>query len=113
LTTAVTLTGSAAAHQLLPAGTTSVVPLRLLALYAAQPGAIASEVGLIDAEPATANVVMAAPQDQQVLARPDAEPSLAPVALVLADLLTLPNRSDAEAEQLMDALARDDAAWKE
>jgi hypothetical protein len=31
---------------------------------------------------------------------------------VLADLLTLPGRGDAEAEQLMDALARTDQAWK-
>ena len=31
---------------------------------------------------------------------------------VLADLLTLPGRSDAEAEQLMEALARTDEEWK-
>lgn len=110
---AIGLTGSAAARQLLPDGTTSVVPLRLLALYAARPGALVPELGLIDADPATANVVISTPQDQQILAPVDGEPPLAPVALVLADLLTLPNRSDAEAEQLMDALARDDAAWKE
>lgn len=110
---AVALTGSAAARQLLPEGTTSVVPLRLLALYAAQPDALVVELGLIDAEPTAANVVIGAPQDQQILAPADGELQLAPVALVLADLLTLPNRSEAEADQLMDALARDDAAWKE
>ena len=111
--TAIGLTGSAAARQLLPDGTTSVVPLRLLALYAAQPGALVREFGLIDADPATANVVIAVPQDQQILASTDGKQVLAPVGLVLADLLTLPNRSNAEVEQLMDALARDDAAWKE
>jgi hypothetical protein len=111
--TSVALTGSAAARQLLPDGTTSVVPLRFLALYTAAPGALIRELGLIDADPPTANVVVATPQDQQILAPTDGGPPLAPVALVLADLLTLPNRSDAEAEQLMDALARDDAAWKE
>lgn len=109
----IALTGSVAARQLLPDGTTSVVPLRLLALYAAAPDALVRELGLIDADPTTANVVIAAPQDQQILAPTDGEPPPAPVALVLADLLTLPNRSDAEAEQLMDALARNDAAWKE
>lgn len=111
--TAVALTGSAAARRLLPSKTTSVVPLRLLALYAAAPAALARELGLIDADPTTANVVIAAPQDSHVLTSAGGEPPLAPAALVLADLLTLPNRSDAEADQLMDALARDDAAWKE
>lgn len=111
--TPVALTGSAAARRLLPDGTTSVVPLRLLALYAATPAALARDLGLIDAESADANVVLAAPQDQQILAPSDGEPSIVPVALVLADLLTLPNRSDAEAEQLMDTLALGDDAWKE
>ncbi len=110
---ALAVTGSAAARRLLPDGATSVVALRLLALYAAAPQALARELGLIDADPATANVVIAAPQDRQILAPTDEELPLAPAALVLADLLTLPNRSDAEAEQLMDTLARDDAAWKE
>jgi len=58
--------------------------------------------------------MIAAPQDDQILPQSDDPPlSLAPVALVLADLLTLPNRSDAEAEQLLDALARLDTAWKQ
>lgn len=111
--TPVALTGSAAARRLLPDGTTSVVPLRLLALYVAAPDALARDLGLIYAEPTDANVVLAAPQDQQILAPPDGEPSIVPVSLVLADLLTLPNRSDAEAEQLMDTLALGDDAWKE
>lgn len=111
---AVALTGSTAARRLLPDGMTSVVPLRLLAIYADAPDALARRLGLIGAEPATANVVIAAPQDRRILAPlSGGEPHLAPVGLVLADLLSLPNRSDAEAEQLMDALARRDAAWKE
>lgn len=101
------LTGSAAARRLLPEGITSVVPLRLLALYADAPSALADEIGLIPAEPATANIVVAVPQDREVLTD-----DVAPVALVLADLLTLPGRSDAEAEQLMDMLARTDKAWE-
>jgi len=102
----VTVTGSAAARRLLPKGVTSVVPLRLLALYTDNPAALADELGLIPADAATANAVVAVPQDGQVLTD-----RIAPAALVLADLLTLPGRGDAEAEQLMDALARTDAAW--
>ena len=111
---AVALTGSAAARRLLPGSSTSVVPLRLLALYAANPVNLARELGLIDSDPTTANVVIAAPQDTDIL--PTVEDQLfavAPVALVLADLLTLPGRSDAEADQLMDAVTATDPAWKE
>ena len=103
-----TLTGSAAARRYLPGGATSVVPLRLLALYGADPEALAAELRLIPADPAEANVVIAAPQDARVLDMP-----LAPATLVIADLLTLPGRADAEAEQLADALALIDPAWKD
>ena len=101
------ITGSAAARRLLPEGTTPVVALRLLALYTNASSTLVDELGLIPAEPTTANTVLAVPQDGEVLAA-----HLAPVALVLADLLTLPGRSDAEAEQLMEALARTDEEWK-
>lgn len=110
----VTMTGSAGARRTLPESVTSVVPLRLLALYAADPTALSRELGLIPADPATANVVVAAPQDQGILpASGSREFCVAPVALVLADLLTLPGRSDAEADQLMDALATTDLSWDE
>lgn len=112
-TTAVAMTGSAAARQMLPAGMTSVMPLRLLALYAADPTAVVMELGLIDAEPTTANVMIAIPQDQRIVTLPEGKVALAPAPLVLADLLTLPSRSDAEAEQLIGVLSRDDEAWKE
>lgn len=103
-----TLTGSAAARRYLPDGATSVVPLRLLALYSVDPEALAAELRLIPADPAEANVVIAAPQDAHVLDMP-----LAPAALVIADLLTLPGRAEAEAEQLADALALTEPAWKD
>lgn len=110
----VTITGQAAARRSLPDSVTSVVPLRLLALYAADPAAVSNELGLIAAEPAIANVVIAAPQDRRVLPTAGSrEPSVAPLALVLGDLLTLPARSDAEADQLIDALASTDPAWEE
>lgn len=110
------VTGSAAARRLLPTRTTSTVPLRLLALYTPEPGALASELGLIVADQATANVVLATPQDRSIVvpgAASVVESALAPVALIIADLLTLPNRSDAEAEQLMDLFGRDDALWRQ
>lgn len=110
----VAITGSAAARRLLPEPSTSVVPLRLLAIYAASPAEVADELGLIDAEPATANVIIVRPQDPDILAQPkDGDLVMAPFPLVIADLLTLPGRSDAEAEQLMDALAAADEAWRE
>lgn len=110
----VAITGSAAARRLLPESSTSVVPLRLLAIYAARPAEPVDDLRLIDAEPATANVVIARPQDPDILAQPeDGDLVTAPLPLVIADLLTLPGRSDAEAEQLMDALAATDEAWGE
>jgi hypothetical protein len=71
-------------------------------------------LALIAAEPTTANVVLAVPQDGGILpAADEGEPAVAALALAVGDLLTLPGRSDAEAEQLMDALAATDQAWKE
>lgn len=111
----VALTGSAAARRILPAAATSVVPMWILAMYTADPAALIGELALVDADQATANVVIARPQDTNILPAggPDTEVGLAPVALVLADLLTLPGRSDSEAEQLMDALASNDPAWRD
>ncbi len=111
---AVAITGSAAARRYLSEAVISVVPLRLLALYASDTSAVSGALGLIAAEPTTANVVLAVPQDGDILpAADEREPAVAPLALVVADLLTLPGRSDAEAEQLMNALAATDQAWKE
>lgn len=107
LGTRTTLTGSAAARSLLPEGTTPVVPLRLLAIYTDAPSALVDELGLIPADRASANTLVAIPQDSEVLTS-----SIAPTALVVADLLTLPGRGDAEAEQLMDVLARADERWQ-
>lgn len=110
----VTLTGSAAARRLLPESITPVVPLRLLALYTARPASLARALKLVDANPSTANVVIASPQDPEILPSPD-EPdiTIAPQPLVLADLLTLPGRSDAEADQLLEVLAASNRAWRE
>ena len=110
----VAITGSAAARRLLPASLTSVVPLRLLAVYAARPTELAGDLGLIDADSATANVIIARPQDLDILG-PSGRSAVptAPPPIVIADLLTLPGRSDAEAGQLMDAFAASDEAWRQ
>lgn len=110
----VAITGSVAARRLLPISTTSVVPMRLLAIYAKNPSELADELGLIAAEPTTANAVIARPQDPNIFTANDhGGLTAAPFPLVIADLLTLPNRGDAEAEQLMDKLAENNQAWKE
>ncbi|MGY5764493.1 helix-turn-helix domain-containing protein [Brachybacterium sp. DNPG3] len=100
------LTGSEAAHRLLPGGEEPALPLRLLALYAESVTAAADALGLLPCEPADADVVLAVPQDDAVLAQ-----DLAPTALILADLLTLRSWGRAEAEQLMDVLAERAAGW--
>ena len=103
----VTLTASAVARQMTPERTTPVVPLTLLALYTDDPELLATELGLVQVDQPSANVVIARPQDVSVL-----DSDLAPVGLVLADMLTLPGRGVAEPEQLMDELARTDPLWR-
>src|SRR5699024_1958627 len=107
----VSVTGSVAARRLLPDGMTSVVPLRLVAAYAAAPDQVARKLRLVETQPATANVVIARPQDATIVDSTVDGLRLAPTPLVVADLLTLPGRGEAEADQLMDVLARDDEAW--
>ena len=53
------------------------------------------------------------PRDERILPGPGELAALAPTALVLADLLTLPGRSDAEAEQLIHSLAATDPLRKD
>ncbi len=107
----VAVTGSGAARQLLPKSIISVVPLRLQALYSSNPTKLANELGLIPAETTNANVMIAVPQDLEIL--PTTGVTLAPLPLVLADLITLPGRGDSESEQLLDSLAKSDGRWKE
>ena len=113
----VAVSGSAAAREYLPAGTTSVVPLGLLALYGDDITGIARSLELVRTDRTTSNVMITTPRDRTLL--DEAEPRRSglrtvPVGQVLADLLTLPRgRLAQEAEQLIDVLARDDAAWRE
>jgi hypothetical protein len=113
----IVVSGSAAAREYLPSGTTSVVPLGLLTLYGDNMTGIARSLELVRADRTTSNVFITKPRDRKLL--DDAKPSASgfrtvPVAQVLADLLTLPRgRLAQEAEQLIDTLARNDAAWRE
>ena len=110
--TPVVVTGSAAARRLLPDGTVSVVPMHLLALYATDPMSLASELDLIESEPAMADVIIAQPNDSGIFLPEQTGTIVAPPAVVLADLLTLPNRSDAEARQLFTSLGGNAAPWR-
>lgn len=113
----ITVTGSAAAREYLQTGITSVVPLSLLTLYSSDITATARDLQLVRSDRTTSNVLITTPRDRTLLE--DAETSasglrIAPITQVLADLLTLPRaRLAQEAEQLIDALARDDDAWRE
>lgn len=103
------LTGSLGSRQLLPADTVPVAPLTLGAVYTSEPQQLKQDLGLVEVSQGRANLVLARPQDPVILDGGD----VAPTGLVLADLLTLPGRADAEAEQLMDALAKTDPLWEQ
>jgi hypothetical protein len=113
----IAVSGSAAAREYLPAGTTSVVPLGLLTLYGDDVNGIARSLELVRADRAASNVMITAPRDRTLLT--DSPPSasgwsIVPVGQVLADLLTLPRaRLAQEAEQLIDVLAVNDGSWRE
>ncbi|WP_226863270.1 hypothetical protein [Mycolicibacterium baixiangningiae] len=113
----ITVTGSAAAREYLPADVTSVVPLTLLTLYADDVVGTASGFGLLRADRANSNVMITTPRDRTLLTGAhsiDSGLRIAPISQVLADLLTLPRgRLAQEAEQLIEMLARSDNAWKE
>lgn len=100
------MTGALASRTLLPPNVTPVVPLTTVALYVPDVATAMETLGLIETDRATANVILAVPQDMRIL--PHEKVALAPYPLILADLLTLPGRGDAEAEQLMDVLGPND-----
>lgn len=108
------VTGGFAGQAYLRAGSVPTVPGRLLALYAESPRAIAEDLGLVQIEPVSSNVVIATPRDRELMhsleAAADGLP-LAPRAQVLADLLSLPGRESLLADQLMEQLAEDDPLW--
>ncbi|MDY0001519.1 MAG: hypothetical protein RBU30_09515 [Polyangia bacterium] len=102
------LTGSAAA-----ASVAAVAPIRLASVYVEDEEAVAQALGLRAAE-AGANVVLLQPDDVSVFERADERDGLrnARLPLVVADLLSGPGRSPAEAEALMDWMASHEAVWR-
>ena len=102
------VTGSAVA-----AGIAPVAPTRLASLYVEDPEGAAKVLGLREAA-AGANVVLLQPQDDSLFASAENRDGLrtAALPLVVADLLSGPGRSPAEAEALMDWMAANEETWR-
>lgn len=109
----VCVTGAFAGNDYLSAGTVPVVPATRLSLYAKDPRELAAELGLVEVDRQSSNVMLVVPRDRQLidLPRHRNDLPLAPLPQVLADLLTLPGRESLLADQLMDQLAQSDQAW--
>lgn len=102
------VTGSAAAADIAP-----VAPTRLASIYVEDAEGAAKMLGLRAAE-AGANVVLLQPDDDSLFDRADDRGGLrtAMLPVVVADLLSGPGRSPAEAEALMDWMAAHGEAWR-
>jgi len=102
------VTGSAVA-----AGIALVAPTRLASVYVEDPDGVANMLGLRAAD-AGANVVLLHPEDGSLLDRADDRDGLrtATLPVVVADLLSGPGRSPAEAEALMDWMAAHEEVWR-
>jgi hypothetical protein len=110
----IAFSGATAASGWLPEGTDTIVPATQLVVYALDIDEVAADLGLVPVDPQSANVILLGPQDSSILdgmSLSDGIP-LAPLPVVLADLLTLPGRYPQQAEALMDALAKTDPAWR-
>lgn len=102
------LTGSAAASQIVP-----IAPTRLLSIYVDDPERAAEALGLRRAD-AGANVILLQPNDD-ALYQPSTEIEglkQARLPLLVADLLTGPGRSPAEAKALMDWMQENEEVWR-
>lgn len=90
-----------------------VAPTRLASIYLEDPVGAAQTLGLREAD-VGANVVLLQPEDQAVFDRVDERDGLtcATLPLVVADLLSGPGRSPAEAEALMDWMAAHEEDWR-
>lgn len=103
------LTGSVVASDLAP-----VAPARLLSLYAHDPEALASALGLIQTR-SGANVVLLQSKDENLgqFAMERDGLHYAQLPLVVADLLDGPGRAPSEAAALMDWMEEHPEAWRE
>jgi hypothetical protein len=102
------VTGSAVA-----AGIAPVAPTSLASVYVEDPEGAAKVLGLRAAD-AGANVVLLQPEDDSLFGRADDRDGLrtATLPVVVADLLSGPGRSPAEAESLMDWMAAHEEVWR-
>ncbi len=102
------VTGSAVAAELAP-----VAPTRLASVYVDDAEAVARSLGLRAAE-AGANVILLQHEDETLFERAVDRDGLriAPLPLVVADLLSGPGRSPAEAEALMDWMDTHEEVWR-
>ncbi|MDR1768052.1 MAG: hypothetical protein LBR32_06465 [Propionibacteriaceae bacterium] len=108
------LTGGRAGQAWLPDNVTPVMPVTQLVLYTTDLGVTADTLGLAATDPPSANVILLTPQDPAILDRPESRAGVpvAPLPIVLADLLSLPGRYPQQATALMDALAKADPQWR-
>lgn len=102
------VTGSAAAGGIAP-----VAPTRLASVYVEDPEGAAERLGL-RATVAGANVVLLQPEDDALFDRADDRDGLRTAKLpqVVADLLSGPGRSPAEAEALMEWMEAHEGEWR-
>jgi hypothetical protein len=110
----VCVTGAFAGNDYLNAQTVPVVPATRLSMYATDPSHLATELGLVEMDRTSSNVLVAMPRDPELVASPQRRHSnlpLAPLPHVLADLITLPGRESLLADQIMDQLAQSDPMW--
>lgn len=102
------LTGSAAAARLAP-----VAPTRLLSAYVDDPSRAGEALGLHRTD-VGANVILLQSEDDAIYRRGTEVAGLrrASLPVIVADLLTGPGRSPAEAEALMDWMERHAEVWR-
>jgi hypothetical protein len=103
----------AATGSMVGAAVAPVAPTRLASIYVEDPATAAQSLGLREAQ-VEANVVLLQPEDQTVFERVDRRDGLtcARLPLVVADLLSGPGRSPAEAEALIDWMAAHEETWR-
>lgn len=106
------LTGSAAARVYLPPGQPGVAPLVLPVVFV--PNAVSAQAGLgMRSAERGGNVLLVEPFDDVLYRGATSVDGLqyVPASQAVVDLLTGPGRSAEEADQLLDALAREDPGW--
>ncbi len=102
------ITGSSVAEGIAP-----VAPTRLAFIYVEDAEGVAQALGLRSTE-AGSNVVLLQTGDDELFKWANNRNGLcvAPLSLVVADLLSTPGRSPAEAEALMDWMAANEEVWR-